>query len=97
MAKNTEKAERLHKATYASDKRSGGYNVRVVGPQATRFAGREVPVTTVKGDEHMEKLIKLLWSGVDTGTEKLQGTNLPVALYSFLSRPKDIADDEIPF
>ena len=82
--------ERLHKASYATDKRKGGYIIRVEGPQSNAFAGREVPVTTMKGDEHTEKLTKLIWSG----TDKESGRS--VSLYQFESKPRDL-EDEIPF
>jgi len=81
---------RSHRATYARDKKKGGYLIRVEGPKANMFAGREVPVTTRNNDEHMEKLDGLIWTGTDEETGK------PVALYSFVSRPASI-DDEIPF
>lgn len=81
--------KRSHKATYAADKKKGGYLIRVIGPHATEFAGREVPVTTMKGDEHMEKLIKLVWSGVDNGFEDRPGTGHPAALYTFEGKPRD--------
>jgi hypothetical protein len=74
---------RLHKATYASDKKKGGYLVRVEGPNAGRFVGRAVPVVTMSGKESMEELVKLLWTGADENTGK------PVALYTFKARPRD--------
>lgn len=86
----SDKAKRAHKGTYAHDKRKGGYNVRVVGPHAGEFAEREIPVTTRDGQEHMEKLVKLLWLGTD------KDTGQPAALYSFEARPKEKLD-EIPF
>ena len=95
--KNEEKPTRLHKATYARDKKKGGYLVRVIGPHATMFAGREVPVTRRDDTETMEKLDGLIWSGIDTGTEDQPGTGKPVALYSFVPHPKDEIEDEIPF
>lgn len=88
--------KRSHKATYAADKKQGGYLIRVVGPRASEFVGREVPVVTQKGDEHMEKLIRLIWTGIDTGTDKFPGTGQPCALYKFESKPKEKMD-EIPF
>ena len=88
MAKaSTEK--RAHKATYARDKKNGGWLVRVIGPQANMFAGRTVPVTTNSGDEHDEELNKLIWSGVDNGFEDNPGTGKPAALYSFKQKPKE--------
>jgi hypothetical protein len=82
---------RLHKATYATDKKKGGYLIRVAGPTANGFAGREVPVNTRDGGEHMERLTRLIWSGVDTET----GGN--VALYAFESRPRDDKETETTF
>jgi len=75
-----------HVATYATDKRKGGYLVRVEGPDAAMFAGREVPVTVRSGTEHYEELDRLIWSGTDAETGK------PVALYSFLSKPREITE-----
>ncbi len=85
----TDAKKRLHKASYATDKRKGGYLVRVQGPNAGMFAGREIPVSTKAGDEHMERLTKVLWSGKDTET----GEN--AALYNFEAKPRDI--DQIVF
>lgn len=79
-------AGRQHVATYSRDKRKGGYIVRVEGPNAASFAGREVPVTMRDRSEHAEKLTGLIWSGVDNETGK------PVALYTFESRPREIAE-----
>jgi hypothetical protein len=78
-----------HKATYASDKKKGGYLVRVAGPSAGKFVGREVPVTRMDDTESMEKLTKLIWSGIDTET----GGN--VALYAFEARPRDPAQEVV--
>lgn len=82
---------RLHKATYATDKRKGGYLIRVEGPTASEFVGREVPVTMKNGDEHNEKLIRLIWSGIDNESGK------PVALYGFESKPREDERDTTPF
>ncbi len=76
-------AKRRHKATYATDKRNGGYLVRVAGPDANRFAGREVPVTLKNDQEHVETLESLVWAGVD------QETGGNVALYRFKSKPRE--------
>lgn len=73
-----------HKATYATDKRKGGYLVRVTGPDSNAFAGREVPVQTKDGSTHTEKLVKVQWAGKD----KENGEN--VALYTFEGRPRDM-------
>ena len=91
MAKNDE-AKRAHKATYSTDKRNGGYCVRVQGPQANMFAGREVPVTVKGGGEHKEKLLRLIWSGTDDGA--ISGYTGPCALYTFESKPREKTDVE---
>lgn len=75
--------KRQHKATYARDKKKGGYLVRVQGPHAAEFAGRTVPVTRMDNSEETEELDGLIWTGNDTETGK------PVALYSFKAKPKD--------
>lgn len=93
MAK-AETPRRAHKATYATDKRNGGYLIRVQGPNASAFIGREIPVTTKSGDEHNEKLIRLIWSGTDDG--KISGYTGPCALYAFESKPRE-PQDTIPF
>jgi len=80
-------AKREHRATYSTDKKKGGYIIRVEGPQASAFVGRDVPVTTKAGDEHTEKLIRLIWSGTD------QESGKPVALYAFESKPRDKKDE----
>lgn len=75
--------KRTHKATYARDKRKGGYLIRVAGPRAGDFAGMEVPVTRMDDSETTEQLDALIWKGTDEETGK------PVALYSFVPRPKE--------
>lgn len=90
MDDKTKAAQPQHKATYARDKKKGGYLVRVQGPAASQFAGREVPVTRMDDSKTNEKLTALIWSGMDTESGK------PVALYSFEPKPKE-AMDEIPF
>lgn len=90
MTVSLTKPARQHKATYATDKRNGGYLIRVAGPNAAMFAGREVPVVMKNDDEHAEKLERLIWSGKD------QETGIPVALYKFESKPR-IEQDSIPF
>lgn len=81
--------KREHKATYAADKRSGGWMVRISGPNANRFAGKSIPVTLKDGSEHSETLEKVVW----TGKDKESGEN--VALYKFKAQPKE--QDEILF
>jgi hypothetical protein len=82
-AKDPKKPKRLHRATYAADKRQGGYNIRVAGPNAAKFVGRDVPVSMKSGAEHTEKLVKLIWTGIDTETGE------PVALYKFEAKPRE--------
>lgn len=88
MADTAQVKKRLHKATYARDKRAGGYLVRVEGPQANMFADREVPVLRMDGSENLEKLITVVWSGKD----KESGAN--VALYKFEQQPRELASVE---
>jgi len=88
MAK--EKTERLHRATFSRDKLGGGYLVRVEGPTANRFAGRDVPVTKRDGAETMAHLEYVVWTGVDTETGK------PVALYVMKAEPRK-ADTTVEF
>lgn len=82
---------RLHKATYASNKREGGYLIRVAGPTAGAFAGREVPVTRRDGSESTEKLTGLIWTGIDDESGE------KVALYHFEARPREEVLDDLPF
>lgn len=84
---------RAHVATYAQNRRGDGYNIRVIGPNAAAFAGRTIPVTRRDGIEENEKLTSLIWNGTDDETGK------PVALYRFVSRPRDAKppQQEIPF
>lgn len=80
--------KRLHKATYSTDKKNGGYIVRVEGPTSNAFVNREVPVTTKDGSEHTEKLTKIIWTGIDKESGK------PVTLYKFESKPREKVDAE---
>lgn len=79
---------RQHKATYATDKKKGGYLIRVEGPFAEKFVGREVPVERRDGTEHPEKLVRLIWTGVDTESGK------SVSLYTFEARPREVEEVE---
>lgn len=93
MAKSSEsKTGGGHRATYARDKKTGGYLVRVQGPHANAFAGREVPVETKDKSIHTEKLTKLVWAGNDTG--EVSGYIGPAALYNFESKPRDQTEIE---
>lgn len=76
-----------HSATFTNDKRNGGYLIRVVGPDAKMFAGREVPVTTLGGKTEMHKLTKLKFSGVDDGKYNAANAGQPYAVYAFEPRP----------
>ena len=78
--------KRLHRATYSSDKRNGGYLVRIAGPYPEKFAGKDVPVSTKSGGEHEERLTRLIW----TGTDRESGEK--VALYKFESQPREAED-----
>jgi hypothetical protein len=81
--------KRSHKATYARDSKKGGYMIRVEGPHAAKFAGKDVPVSRMDGSESEERLNKMIWSGTDEKSGK------PVALYSFEPRPRE--EEEIVF
>jgi hypothetical protein len=83
---------RTHRASYATDNMKGGYNIRVVGPHATKMGKRWLPVTRVDGSENMEFTLGIIWSGIDEKTEQ------PIALFHMYRAPKSKdANDEIPF
>lgn len=97
MAKAKDEPEtprRKHRATFARDKRRGGYLVRVVGPQAEMFAGREVPVTRANGTESAETLGRLIFSGVDDGSVIAADQGLTYALYEFEAREREQTEAE---
>jgi hypothetical protein len=85
----TEKSKRHHRATFATDKRKGGYLIRVAGPYSDRFVGREIPVTLKSGEERNEKLTKLVWSGKDKESGEL------VTLYQFEAKP--VQEEQLDF
>lgn len=85
MAKEAQKA-RAHRANYSRDKKKGGWLVSVIGPNADKFAGREVPVNSANGDETFEKLGALIWSGPCT-LPGFEGQNS--ALYTFEPKPRE--------
>lgn len=87
------KDKRSHKATFARDKRNpGSYLIRVEGPHASAFAGRQVPVTRKDDSESVETLTVAVWAGID------QENGRPVALYRFEPRERDDdAADALPF
>ena len=68
-------------------KRNGGYLIRIAGPSAECFAGREVPVNTKDGTEHVEKLERMIWTGLDKESGSV------VALYKFVSKPREAAPE----
>lgn len=88
---NAEKAKpaRKHVAGWARDKLHGGYLIRVVGPHATAFAGRTVPVTRNDGTESEEKLTKLIASGIDDGKVNAANKGQPWALYQYEERERE--------
>lgn len=96
MAATDTAPKTLHTATYATDNRSGGYNVRVVGPYPEKFAGREVPVQTKGGSTHNEKLVRLLWTGPDKDPQTGALTGRQAALYKFEAKPRE-EQQEMPF
>lgn len=85
--------KRLHKATFATDKKKpGSYLIRIEGPTAAAFGGREVPVTRKDNSESFEKLEACVWSGID------EEKHVPVALYRFKAKPKaEETPDDLPF
>jgi hypothetical protein len=81
---------RKHRATYARDKRQGGYMVRIVGPHAADFrVGQFVPVTRMDGSEAMEQLNGLVWKGTD------EESSQPCALHQMVKRAR--AEQELEF
>ena len=85
------KEGRQHRASFSRDKNTGGFNIWVEGPNATKFAGKYVPVTLFDGSEQMEKCIKLTWSGVSSLTDK------PAAVYTFMKKARAKKDDGVTF
>lgn len=97
-AEQTPTPKPQHKASYARDKQTGRWNVRVTGPHANRFAGRTIPVTKNNDNEpSMETLVAVLWSGPDKDPQSGEPTGKMAAIYSFEPKPKDEQADEIPF
>lgn len=83
------KSNRKHKATYAKDKLRGGYSICVKGPNANKFANREVPVTLKSGEENIELLTELQNVSEDTETGEM------LAFYKF--EKKETSDDAAEF
>lgn len=95
MANDKETAKRQHRATYARDKRKGGYLIRVVGPHAPMFVDKDVPVSRNDGTENMERLLKLVHSGTDDGKVVAADKGKTYALYTFQAKPRE--EDEVTF
>lgn len=87
-----------HRATYARDKRHGGYIIRVTGPTPEKFAGRDVPVERSDHSVGTEKLTTLITSGIqDAKSAQFGGVpGEPYALYHFAPRPREEVE-EVPF
>jgi hypothetical protein len=104
MAKSQQTEAGAHRATWAKDRRNGGYLVRVIGPNANRFGERrvddgskdgiivrrKVPVTLKSGEQKMAELGGVVWTGKD------EDTGQPVALYTHIPEQAD-EQDELPF
>jgi hypothetical protein len=88
------KSGRKHRATYARDKRTGGYLVRIAGPYPERFGNREVPVTMQNGEEHFERLTSLVWTGITPADSKFGNPGERVALYHFEAKPREAVEAE---
>lgn len=88
-ANKTDVKKRNHKATYSRDKRKGGYLVRVIGPHASHFTNRDIPVSRNDGTESMERLLKLVHSGVDDGAVVAADKGKNYALYTFEAKPRE--------
>jgi lantibiotic modifying enzyme len=85
---------RKHRATYARDKRNGGYLIRVAGPYAELFSGHTVPVTMKDGSEHEELLENLVWVGTTSPESKVGIPGEKVALYHFAAKPREQVEPE---
>lgn len=83
--------KRKHRANYSRNKLEGGWNVSVIGPNAHRFASKQVPVTDLKGEETVEELGGLIWSG-PCKLPGFEGQNS--ALYHLVSKPRGEVDFE---
>lgn len=89
--------ERKHTATYSYNQRAQQYLVRVVGPHADKFAGKEIPVTRKGGAENTEQLIRVTKSGIDEGKVTPENKGKPYALYTFVQKPRGEADEQVEF
>lgn len=92
MAKKSAPANgRQHRATFARDKRNGGYLIRIQGPHAERFSGRTVPVTRKDNSEEEQELESMIWTGPDAESGD------KVALYKFVAKPREEEQDDVNF
>lgn len=89
-----EAAERQHVATFSFNQRAQQYNVRVVGPHADKFAGREIPVSRLNKPDSIEKLTRMLKSGIDEGKVVPENKGKMYALYSFVQKPRAVEEEE---
>jgi hypothetical protein len=80
---------RKHRASYSRDKRTAKFNIWVEGPDATKFAGRYIPVSRFDQSESMEKLTKLVWSGPNPET------GVASAVYEFVANPRAKKEREV--
>lgn len=88
------KEGRKHRATFARDKRKGGYLIRVAGPYPEMFADRIIPVTRMNGQETMEHLGSVIWTGVTPEDSKVGTPGERVALYSFEPREREVVEPD---
>lgn len=85
----TNVSNRVHRATYSRDKKTPGqYLIRVVGPHATEFEGRIIPVTRNDGSETNETLLRPIASGIDDGQVSPSDKGKTWCLYKMVQKPK---------
>lgn len=82
-----------HRATFAADEYTGGWKIRVIGPNPNRFANRIIPVVRKDGTTTDVQLLGLSWYDESW---KDDDTGEHVALYE-MQRQRRRLDDEIPF
>ncbi len=92
---NTLPKGRQHKATYARDKKNpGSFLVRITGPHAKEFEGREVPVMKNGGGEQLETLSRAVFSGTDEGKITPADKGQTYCLYEMVRHPKEYVQPE---
>lgn len=85
----TKTPQRLHRAAYTRDKKNPGqWLVRVSGPHAKEFEGREVPVTVNGGGEQIETLARGVFAGIDDGKINPADKGQNYCLYQIVPKPK---------